>query len=323
MRSAEADAGRLAVHRGDLLVATERFSEAARWYNADSPGARAARAILTAYTRPPAEALRVLERTAREIPDNGLAQFHFGSVEVQNPPDVEAQAAALERAVQLMPLMGRAYAELARVYALSGRAEKALPLVAKALELEPEYADHFFAIRSDVHLALGQSSEALKDINIASNLPHTDRSALEKYNLKIMNVRKRIEAARRDVDSRELEALRQELRAEAEVREPPRKPAPPPPPPPPGAITFEIETRAPLEVVSSSFPEYPEALRRKGTAGSITFQVDVGPDGKVKTASILNSQMPDLNKTALEAVKKWSFKPGNRSLRLTMKFALQ
>src|SRR2546425_915248 len=111
------------------------------------------------------------------------------------------------------------------------------------------------------HRALGQSADALKDINLASDLPHADRSTLERYNLKISAIRKRIEAARREVDLRELEDLRSQVRAEAELREPPPKPAPPPPPIPGGNISYEIETRAPIEVVEAVFPDYPEPLR--------------------------------------------------------------
>ena len=324
VKSADADMSKLAIHRGDLLVAADRQSEAARWYNADSKEARAARAIITRFSRQPVEAIRVLDRAARELPDNGLVQYHLGAMEAPDKKDIPSQTAALERAVQLLPMMGRAFAELARMYALTGQGEKSLPLIAKAIDLEPEYADHFYDIRADAHLALNQSAQALRDINIASDLPHFDRSsAIEHFNLKRADVRKRIEMARREVDLRELEALRKELRAEAEVREPPPTPAPPPPPVPAGSISYQIETRAPIEVVDSIFPDYPETLRKKGTAGTISLQVDIGPDGKVKTASITNSQLQDLNKATLDAVKKWSFKPGNRSIRLILKFALQ
>jgi TonB family protein len=323
IKAVEADPGKLAVNRGDLLLATSRESEAARWYNGDSIEARAARAIVTRFTRPPAEAIRVLDRAARELPSVGLVQYHFGILETQEKKDLDSQTVALERAVQLLPLMGRAFGELARVYALNGQAQKALPMVAKAIDLEPEYADRFYEIRADVHLALGQSAEALRDINIASDLPHPDRSAIEHFNVRTLYVRKRIESARRERDSQELEALRGELRAEAERREPPPKPTPPPPPVPGGTISYEIETRAPIEVVDAVYPDYPEALRRQGAKGAITLQVDIGPDGKVKTASVTNSQLADLNKATTDAVKKWSFKPGNRSIRLVLKFSLQ
>jgi TonB family protein len=323
IKSGDADMAKLAIHRGDLLLATDRQSEAGRWYNADSADARAARAIATRFARSPVEAVRVLDRSAREMPSMGLVQYHFGAVEAPDKKDVPAQVAALERAVQLLPLFGRAFAELARVYALNGQADKALPLVAKALELEPEYADHFLEVRADVELALGRSAQSLHDINIASDLPHVDRSAIEHYNLKIAAVRKRIEAARRDADYKDLVSVRDEANAERDRREPLQPPPPPPPPVPNGSISYEIETRAPIEVVDSSYPDYAEALRRKGAAGTITVLVDIGPDGKVKTASVVNSQITDMNKATLDAVKKWSFKPGNRSLRLVFKFALQ
>jgi len=138
-----------------------------------------------------------------------------------------------------------------------------------------------------------------------------------------MGIRKRIEAARREVDQRDLDSIRQELRAEAERREPPPQPSPPPPPVPGGNVSYEIQARAAIEVLDAVFPDYPESLRKSGTTGTIALQVDVGPDGKVKTAAIASSQLQSLNKDTVEAVKKWTFKPGNRSIRLVLKFSLQ
>jgi TonB family protein len=323
VKSSEADMARLAIHRGDLLLATERQADASRWYNADSKDARAARAIITRYSRPAAEAARVLDRAARELPENGLVQYHFGAMELQDKKDIQAQVAALERAVELLPLVGRAQAELARVYALNGQAEKSLPAIAKAVELEPEFADHFYEIRADAEVALGQSDRALRDINIAADLPHSSRPETERYAVKISSIRRKIENARREIDQRKLDEIRQEARAEAERREPPPQPSAPPPPVPEGRISYSIESRAPLEVLDAVYPDYPEALRKKGAAGDITLRVDIGPDGTVKTAAVAASQLPDLNNAALEAMKKWSFKPGNRSIRVVLTFALQ
>src|SRR5262249_3373547 len=145
-----------------------------------------------------------------------------------------------------LPLLGRAYAELARVYVLDGQAQKSLPAVTKALELEPEFGDHYYEIRAEVDLAQGQSSRALQDIQIASDLPHSDRSAVERYLLKTSAIRKNIENTRRDIDARKLDDIREKARAEVEFREPPKPPAPPPPPIPTGSIAYEIETRAPV-----------------------------------------------------------------------------
>jgi TonB family protein len=242
---------------------------------------------------------------------------------VQDKKDLQSQAAALDRAVRLMPLMGRAFGELARVDALNGEPEKSLPLVGKAIELEPEYADRFYAIRADVYVALGKPAEALRDINLASDLPHADRASVESYLLKIGSIRRNIEMARRRGDQRDLDQIDKEVRDIAAEREPPPKPAPPPPPVPPGSIRYQIEARAPIEVVDAVYPEYPETLRAKHSAGTITVRVDVGADGKVRTASIASSQLPDLNNATLDAVKKWVFKPGNLSIRLVLTFSLQ
>src|SRR5215471_19334857 len=188
LMSSEAAAAKLAIHRGDLLLATDRQSEASRYYNGDTKEARAARAIVIKFSRPGPEAVRVLDRASKELPDNGLVQYHFGTMEIQDKKDIESQVAALERGVQLLPLMGRAFAELARVYTLNGQAEKGLPLITKALDLEPEYADRFFEVRADVDLGLGKPSDALRDINTASDLPHVDRSAVERYAVKVTGI---------------------------------------------------------------------------------------------------------------------------------------
>ncbi len=323
VKSAEAETASLAIHRGDLLLSTSRDAEAGRWYNADSKEARAARAILTRFSRPPAEAVRALDRAARELPDNGLVQYHFGVMTVQDKKDLQSQAMALERAVQLVPLMGRAFAELARVDARNGQPEKALPLVAKALELEPEYADHFYEIRADVHLALNQPADALNDINFAADLPHPDHAVVESYLVKASEIRRRIELIRRQGDQRDLDQIEKEVRDKAAELEPPPKPAPPPPPVAAGTINYTIEARAPVEVVDAVYPDYPEPLRAKHSAGAIALRVDIGPDGKVRTATVATSQLPDLNTAAVNAVKKWVFKPGNLSIRLVLTFSLQ
>jgi TonB family protein len=198
-----------------------------------------------------------------------------------------------------------------------------MPLIAKALELEPEYADHFMEIRANADLALGETQRAFRDINIAATLPHGDKAATEHYVLSISALRKKIENARRDVDERELQALRKEVAAEAERREPPRPIAPPPPPVPAGRIEYQIEARAAIEVVDVVYPEYPEELRKSGSSGTVALRVEVGPDGKVKTIAVATSQLAAMNTATVEAVKKWTFKPGNRSIRIIFSYLLK
>jgi TonB family protein len=323
IKAGMADTAKLAIHRGDLLLATNRTADALRWYNADSKDARAARAVLTRYSRTPVEAVRALARASVELPDYGLVQYHFGALDIQDKKDMQAQLTALERAVQLLPLMGRSYGELARLYTLNGQAEKAMPLIAKALELEPEYADHFFEIRADTNLALGQPDRAFRDVNMAATLPHGDKAATEHYVLRIAAVRKKIETARRDADSLKLDEIRKEVDEKEARLEPPKPIAPPPPPVPVGRIDYQIEARATIEVVNVVYPDYPEQLRRNGNAGTVNVRVEVGPDGKVKSAVVSNSKLPAMNTPTLEAVKQWTFKPGNRTIQIVFNYLLE
>src|SRR5204862_7853092 len=50
----------ISVHRGDLLLAARKSTEAADWYKGDSREARSARAILTRFSRSSNEAIRAL-----------------------------------------------------------------------------------------------------------------------------------------------------------------------------------------------------------------------------------------------------------------------
>jgi TonB family protein len=163
----------------------------------------------------------------------------------------------------------------------------------------------------------------LRDINIAANLPHGDKAATEHYVLSIAAVRKKIETARRDADSRDLDAIRKEVDERAARLEPPKPPAPPPPPVPVGRIDYQIEARTPIEVVNVVYPDYPENLRRNGSAGTVNVRVDIGPDGKVKAAVISSSKLPAMNTPTVEAVKQWTFKPGNRSIQIIFNYLLQ
>ncbi len=323
----DADSDRVAVHRGDLLLATGQDSNAGTWYRADTKDVRAARAILARFSRSPIEASRILDRAAREMPDAGLVQFHFGALELQNDKDKEAQVAALERAIQLLPLFGGAHAELGRLYALTGRAAQALPLLDKALALEPESADRIYQIQAKALLAVGRHDDAFRVMNLAASLPHADKATAERYSAAVLGFRREIENARREADNRRLEQIRNEVGAEVRAREPLPQRAPPPAPVREGSINYQIEARVAIEVMETVYPDYPEALRKAGTAGNIALRVDVGADGRVTSATVVTSAVPALNAATIDALKRWSFsparRPGTRTLRIVINFSLQ
>jgi TonB family protein len=326
MKSSLADAGTLAVHRGDVLLAAEKTFEATRYYNGTSPEARAARAILTRFSRPQPEAVAALSRAAQELSDNGLVQYHFGALPLDAEKQVAAQAAALQRAIQLLPALGRAHAELARVYALTGKASQAIPLVDKAIQLEPEYADHFYEIRADVLLALNRYDDAFQAIKTAEELPHADRKTVEAFTVKVSTISRKIEVARRTVESKQVDRLREDVESRVNEREP-VKPPTPVAPVREGSITYQISATTSLEVVKAEYPEYPETVRKMGKSGKVNLRIEIASDGSVKSATVATSQLPELNAATIAAAKKWTFKlpprPRTTPVVITLSFIYQ
>ncbi len=59
-------------------------------------------------------------------------------------------------------------------------------------------------------------------------------------------------------------------------------------------------------------PDYPESLQEQGIAGQALIQVTIGKDGKVTAAEVAKASHPDFGEAALEAARKWEFKPARR-----------
>ena len=318
----------VAIRRGDLLLAAGRTSDANGWYKADSGDARAGRAVVTRFSRTLAEALQSLSRAALELPENGLVQYHFGALAADNPKAIEAQVASLEKAIRLLPLFGRAHAELARVYTLSGKPDSAFGLIDRALELEPGFADHFYEIKAEALFGLRRYDDAVAALRIADALPHSDRNTVEAFTQKLAALTRRIETARRAADAQRLERIRRDVEAKVNAVEPAQIPKPVPPVRE-GRIDYELTASGPVEVVNAVYPEYPGPLRKLEKTGRIVLRVNVGPDGQVKNAVVSSSQIPDLNAATIEAAKKWTFKvpqrarPISTNVTITFIYALQ
>ena len=67
-----------------------------------------------------------------------------------------------------------------------------------------------------------------------------------------------------------------------------------------------VQSRDALQRQGVVYPDYPEELRKNGSTGTVSVRVDVGPDGKVKTAVISSSKLPAMNALTAEAVKQWT-----------------
>ncbi|MDW7772945.1 MAG: energy transducer TonB [Desulfobulbaceae bacterium] len=60
-------------------------------------------------------------------------------------------------------------------------------------------------------------------------------------------------------------------------------------------------------------PDYPELARRRGWEGTVLLEVEVAPDGRVRSVRVASgSSYRLLDAAALEAVRGWHFQPGLR-----------
>jgi TonB family protein len=67
---------------------------------------------------------------------------------------------------------------------------------------------------------------------------------------------------------------------------------------------------APIVVVS---PDYPPGLVARNLAGSATIHCQLGVEGDVLTAAVLNADQPDFGAAAEAALRQWIFRPAVRN----------
>jgi len=62
--------------------------------------------------------------------------------------------------------------------------------------------------------------------------------------------------------------------------------------------------------VKRTTPNYPTEMKEKRISGEVQLTFIVETDGKVREAEVQRTTDEKFNKAALDAVKKWQFKPG-------------
>jgi len=83
------------------------------------------------------------------------------------------------------------------------------------------------------------------------------------------------------------------------------------------------------EAVSQVAPAYPAELRKAKIDGSVTLAFVLSEEGRVEEPRVENSSRPEFEKPALEAIRKWRFKPGLKDgqpvrtyIRIPMRFRI-
>jgi protein TonB len=89
----------------------------------------------------------------------------------------------------------------------------------------------------------------------------------------------------------------------------------------------ELEKRP--EAVSQVAPTYPPELRKAKIEGSVTLTFVLNEEGRVEEPRVENSSRPEFEKPALDAIRKWRFRPGMKDgkpvrsyIRIPLKFRI-
>jgi TonB family protein len=321
--------------KGDLAAAAglNNFARA-HYQQSRTDEARLGLALLSRREQQ-TESIRLgLEQLTRELPDSGLAHYHFGSLDAATPEERRLQITAMERSIELLPLMGRAYAHLGALYVEEGRPDDAIQLAKRAIALEPEFADRAFEVIMEARLMLGDNDAATEAAETAATLPHWDPGTLEHYAMLVPELYRTLEQIRRAEDSNRLEELRREVEALADERDP--RPLPTTGGAVPfGLVHYDTSSNPPPGVseprlVSGDLPEYNPDLRRRGIQGQVVLDVDLDRQGRVSGTGVRSSDDEELAVAAVLALRRWRFDPARQneesiafSFRLTFTFDLQ
>ena len=330
LTSAEAEAA-----LGDLALAGGMGNVARRYYQqSQQDAARLGLALISRDSGQTSNGRRALAELAGQRPGDALVQYHFGALDAEDGADLEAQTAALERAIMIAPGLGRAYSALAMLYVDQDRATEAIALAEQAIDLEPEFADRAFEALAEAHLARGDAEAAREAATNAATLPHSDPDTLEHYSLLVREFYRRIETARREAEAGRVAELRRELDALVDERDP-RPEAGPTGGVPIGLVHYETVPRSRPGVeeprlVSGGLPDYTYELRRQRIGGRVVVDIELDRQGRVSDVRTVDSSDPQLSAVVLDTLRRWRFDPAREdnesvgfSFRLTFTFDLQ
>lgn len=73
-----------------------------------------------------------------------------------------------------------------------------------------------------------------------------------------------------------------------------------------GQVGVEVIIPTPIRRIT---PVYPEKCKKEGIEGTVVLEIKIDEEGNVIDAKILKSVHPNIDKAAMEAIKKWKYKP--------------
>ena len=90
-----------------------------------------------------------------------------------------------------------------------------------------------------------------------------------------------------------------------------------------GAVPFvgqsQEQSTKERKLITRVEPDYPETLKRLYIGGVVRVQVEVGPNGVVKSTKLLGGS-PILGQSTMKAIKQWKYAPAATDETLTVKY---
>jgi protein TonB len=86
----------------------------------------------------------------------------------------------------------------------------------------------------------------------------------------------------------------------------------------PTAAQTSDQSSSDRKVITRVEPEYPDALKKLYIGGVVRVEVQVAPNGTVKSTKLLGGS-PILGQSTMKAVKQWKYAPASAEETLTVK----
>jgi TonB family protein len=82
---------------------------------------------------------------------------------------------------------------------------------------------------------------------------------------------------------------------------------------------IQEQTTRERKVITRVEPEYPDTLKRLYIGGIVRVEIEVEPNGVVKSTKLLGGS-PILGQSTMKAIKQWKYAPAASEETLTVKF---
>lgn len=265
-----------------------------------------ARAIETYQQGDATEAIKLLQAIVKKRPDDADAWYYLG-LALNSQGLIGNSRPAFEQFVRLRPDSADAHAKLAFALILADEPQKALATAQRALELGDQSPESHYAI-AEASLRTGATTKAVEGAEAALRINPNFAAALitrsfAQYHLKLYSeaaasLEQFLAGTPDDMDAETWRGQLEELRRRIDLES---NPGPP--------IFNGKEVTQKVRVLSKPEPQYSEAARKAGVAGTVVLRAVFSAEGEVKQILITRALGYGLTTHALRAARQIQFTP--------------